>query len=109
MGSEEHDRDTRITVRDLQRNAAAVLVRLEHGETFTVTRHGRTVARIVPPDPAEEAINQAAADGLIDLPELARARTAAQTARIRTAPAAPGDTPLSQALDELRDDEGEGA
>ncbi|MFE3940629.1 type II toxin-antitoxin system Phd/YefM family antitoxin [Streptomyces sp. NPDC059118] len=105
MGNEDHDRDTRITVRDLQRNAAAVLVRLEHGETFTVTRHGRTVARIVPPDPAEETVNQAVADGLIDLTELSRARTAAQTARIRTAPSAVGDLPLARALEELRDDQ----
>lgn len=101
----EEQQDIRITVRDLQRNAAAVLKRLEHGETITVTRHGRTVARIIPPDPAEEAINQAVADGLIDLTELARARTAAQTAHIRTAPSAPGDIPLSQTLAELREED----
>ncbi|MFI7364650.1 type II toxin-antitoxin system Phd/YefM family antitoxin [Streptomyces sp. NPDC050149] len=85
-------------------------MRLEHGETFTVTRHGRTVARIVPPDPAEEAVNQAVADGLIDLTELSRARTAAQTARIRTAPATAADVPLTQSLEELREaqDCGEG-
>ncbi|WP_187451818.1 type II toxin-antitoxin system Phd/YefM family antitoxin [Streptomyces parvus] len=106
--STEGQQDTRITVRDLQRNAAAVLMRLEHGETFTVTRHGRTVARIVPPDPAEEAVNRAVADGLIDLPELSRARTAAQTARIRTAAATPGDPSLCQVLDDLRNDEGTG-
>lgn len=99
--------DIKITVRDLQRNAAAVLKRLELGETITVTRHGRTVARIIPPDPAEEAINQAAADGLIDLTELSRARTAAQTARIRTAPSSADDKPLSETLAELRDDESE--
>ncbi|MFJ4901608.1 type II toxin-antitoxin system Phd/YefM family antitoxin [Streptomyces sp. NPDC088727] len=108
MDSEPHSHDTRITVRDLQRNAAAVLVRLEQGETFTVTRHGRTVARIVPPDPAEEAVNQAVADGLIDLTELSRARTAAQTARVRTAPSTAADVPLTQALEELRDAQGGG-
>ncbi|OAH15234.1 antitoxin VapB47 [Streptomyces jeddahensis] len=102
---EAHEDDIKITVRDLQRNAAAVLKRLEHGETISVTRHGRTVARIVPPDPAEEAINQAVADGLIDLTELSRARSAAQTARIRTAPSSPGETPLSQTLAELRDED----
>ncbi|MBA2947117.1 type II toxin-antitoxin system Phd/YefM family antitoxin [Streptomyces himalayensis] len=102
---EAHEDDIKITVRDLQRNAAAVLKRLEHGETISVTRHGRTVARIIPPDPAEEAINQAVSDGLIDLTELSRARTAAQTARIRTAPSAPGETPLSQTLTELRDED----
>ncbi|MFF6997551.1 type II toxin-antitoxin system Phd/YefM family antitoxin [Streptomyces sp. NPDC008313] len=102
---ESDEREVKITVRDLQRNAAAVIKRLEHGETITVTRHGRTVARIVPPDPAEEAINQAVADGLIDLTELSRARTAAQTARIKTTPPAPGESSPSQALAELRDED----
>jgi len=103
----EDERDTTITVRDLQRNAAAVLKRLEHGGVITVTRHGRTVARILPPDPAEEAINQAVEDGVIDRTDLARARTAAQTARIRRAPSSPDGDAASQALQELRDLEGD--
>ncbi|WP_306317716.1 MULTISPECIES: type II toxin-antitoxin system Phd/YefM family antitoxin [unclassified Streptomyces] len=96
-----------ITVRDLQRNAAAVLKRLEHGETIVVTRHGKTVARILPPDPAEEAINQAAAEGIIDPAELGRARTARQTARVRRAPASPDGDVASEALRSLRELEGD--
>jgi hypothetical protein len=42
---ENYEHDTKITVLDLQRNAAAVIKRLEHGETVTVTRHGRIVPR----------------------------------------------------------------
>ncbi|MFE9763200.1 type II toxin-antitoxin system Phd/YefM family antitoxin [Streptomyces sp. NPDC005808] len=103
----EDERDTTITVRDLQRNAAAVLKRLEHGVTITVTRHGRTVARILPPDPVEEAINQAVEDGVIDRADLTRARTAAQTAKIRRAPASPDGDVASQSLQELRDMEGD--
>ncbi|MFE0132721.1 type II toxin-antitoxin system Phd/YefM family antitoxin [Streptomyces sp. NPDC059037] len=105
MSEESHD--VKITVRDLQRNAAAVLKRLEDGETITVTRHGRTVARILPPDPAEEAINHAVAEGIIDRADLARARTAAQTAKVRRAPASPEGDAASRALQELRDLEGD--
>lgn len=100
-------RDTKITVRDLQRNAAAVLNRLEYGETITVTRHGKAVARIIPPDPAEEALNQAIADGLIDPADLARARTAAQTVAIPAEPTSPAGDVASQALQELRELEGD--
>lgn len=103
----EDAQDVTITVRDLQRNAAAVLKRLECGETFTVTRHGRTVARILPPDPAEEAINQAVADGVIERADLARARTAAQTAKVRREPASPAGDVSSRALQELRGLEGD--
>ncbi|MHC0430853.1 type II toxin-antitoxin system Phd/YefM family antitoxin [Streptomyces sp. O3] len=101
MSGEESD--TKITVRDLQRNAAAVLKRLDHGETITVTRHGRTVARILPPDPAEEALNQAVTEGIIDPAELARARTAAQTSRIKREPASPDGDAASDALHALRE------
>ncbi len=99
--------DVKITVRDLQRNAGAVLKRLEHGQTITVTRHGRTVARILPPDPAEEALNQAVAEGILDTAELSRARTAAQTARIRREQPSPDGDVASQALQDLRALEGE--
>ncbi|MFC9848806.1 type II toxin-antitoxin system Phd/YefM family antitoxin [Streptomyces sp. NPDC060223] len=103
----EDKRNTTITVRDLQRNAAAALKRLERGDTITVTRLGRTVARTLPPDPAEEAINQAVEDGVIDRADLARARTAAETAKIRRAPALPDGDVAGQSLQDLRDLEGD--
>ncbi|MFC5800748.1 type II toxin-antitoxin system Phd/YefM family antitoxin [Streptomyces formicae] len=105
MTSEEGE--TRITVRDLQRNAAAVLKRLEQGERITVTRHGRTVARIIPPDPVEEALNQAFTEGILDPAALTRARTATQTSRIPREPASPEGDVGSRALQELRDAEGD--
>ncbi|MFD4430970.1 type II toxin-antitoxin system Phd/YefM family antitoxin [Nocardia sp. NPDC058497] len=55
--------DERITIRELQRNAADVFDRVRRGQTFVVTRHGETIGRIVPPDPAEEALEQAIASG----------------------------------------------
>jgi prevent-host-death family protein len=98
--------DTAISIRDLQRNAADVMTRVEHGERYVVTRHGRTVGRLLPPDPADEAINRAVADGILDVTALASARTAAQVARITPEPAAEAGQPsLSDALAELRADE----
>jgi prevent-host-death family protein len=104
MGEEVSD--SAISIRDLQRNAADVLTRVEHGQHYVVTRHGRTVGRLLPPDAADEAVNRAAADGILDVEGLARARTAAQVARITPEPAAEaGQRPLSDALADLRADE----
>jgi prevent-host-death family protein len=98
--------DSVISIRELQRNAAEVMSRVEHGESFTISRHGKTVARLLPPDPAEEAINKAVAENILDPATVARARTAGQVARLRREPVAePGATPLSDALNELRRDE----
>jgi prevent-host-death family protein len=98
--------DNSISIRDLQRNAAHVLSQVEHGASFTVTRHGRTVGRLLPPDPATEAVNRAVADGLLDAADLVRARTAQQVARTPREPAsAGGQNSLSDALARLREDE----
>ncbi|WP_323183908.1 MULTISPECIES: DUF397 domain-containing protein [unclassified Streptomyces] len=58
--------------------------------------------RIASFGPAEEAVIQAIADGILDRTGPTRSRTAAQTALIRTAPASPEGHVLSRALQELR-------
>jgi prevent-host-death family protein len=98
--------DATVSIRDLQRNAAEVMTRVEHGTSYVVTRHGRTVGRLLPPDPADQAINRALADGILDAADLAHARTAAQVASITPEPATEGDErALSEALERLRADE----
>jgi prevent-host-death family protein len=98
--------DNTLSIRDLQRNAAEVLTRVEHGNSYVITRHGRTVGRLLPPEPGDQAINQAIADGILDAGDLAHARTAAQVARIRPEPTDdPATRPASAALADLRDDE----
>lgn len=64
MGDQMYDEQ--ITIRELQRNAADVFDRARRGQAFVVTRRGETVGRIVPPDPAEEALERAIADGVLD-------------------------------------------
>ena|SRR6266851_5355032 len=98
--------DEAISIRDLQRNAAEVMTRVEHGAKFSVTRHGRTIGRLLPPDPADEAISRAIVGGILDAADLARARTAAEVGRMTPeSTAEPGARPLSDALAELRADE----
>jgi prevent-host-death family protein len=41
---------TKATVRDLRYGFPAVMSRLEHGETITITKRGKIVARLMPPE-----------------------------------------------------------
>lgn len=43
-----------ITVGELRQNPTAMLADVAAGESYRVTRHGREVARIVPPAPSVE-------------------------------------------------------
>lgn len=100
--------DIQVTVRDLQRNASAVLHRIEEGESIAITRHGKVIARLLPPDPAERAVSSAVDAGILDPAALSRARTAAETARSARRPAAEeGEPVLGQVLADLREEEGE--
>lgn len=94
-----------VSIRDLQRNAADVLTRVEHGESYVITRHGRTVGRLLPPDPADEAIEAALADGILDASRLPRARTAAQVARLPREPRSSRAPSPSEVLADLRAEE----
>lgn len=58
--------DERVTIRELQRNAAELFDRARGGAHFVVTRRGEEVGRIVPPDPAAEAVQEAVASGVLD-------------------------------------------
>jgi prevent-host-death family protein len=88
----------RVTVRELQQHASAVLRRVEGGERIDVTSRGRVVARLVPLR-AEGRLAQLIAEGkarpgegsLAELPEPIAPR--------------PGATLPSEALKELRDGE----
>ncbi len=102
----EKTSDNALSIRDLQRNAADVMTRVEQGTSYVITRHGRTVGRLLPPEPGDEAINQAIAEGILDAGDLAHARTAAQVARITPEPATDlGGRPANDALAEIRADE----
>lgn len=96
--------DEQITIRELQRNAAEVFDRARNGESFVVTRRGETVGRILPPDPAEEAIDQAVADGVLDPAVLDTLPTTAELPGQRE-PSSPGTRSGSEAILEMRAEE----
>jgi prevent-host-death family protein len=95
--------DDTLSIRELQHNAAEVMTRVEQGTSYVITRNGRTVGRLLPPEPGEVAINDAVTAGILDAEELAHSRTAVEVARITPEPASqPGSRPASDALEELR-------
>jgi prevent-host-death family protein len=96
---------TRITIRELQRNAADVLDHVQAGCSFTITRHGVTAARIVPPDPAEEAVERAIAAGVLDPAVLDDLPSTAEVTEISREPSPPGTRLGSDAVLSLRDED----
>ncbi|MBA0126593.1 type II toxin-antitoxin system prevent-host-death family antitoxin [Haloechinothrix sp. YIM 98757] len=97
--------EERITIRELQRNAADVFDRARHGHSFVVTRRGATVGRILPPDPAEEAVKDAVADGILDPDALDGLPSAAEAADMPPEPSPSGTRRGSDAVIALRDEE----
>jgi prevent-host-death family protein len=97
--------DIRITIRELQRNAADVFDRAQNGCSFVVTRHGETVGRIVPPDPAEEAVERAVAAGVLDPAVLDDLPSTAEVTEIPREPSPPGTRLGSDAVLSLRDED----
>ncbi|MFV2198280.1 type II toxin-antitoxin system Phd/YefM family antitoxin [Nocardiopsis sp. LOL_012] len=100
--AEEH----RITIRELQRNAAEVFDRARHGESFTVTRHGQVVGRVLPPDAEEEALMSAVDRGLLDPHVLETLPKAGEAVGMPREESPPGTRLATDALTELRDGDG---
>jgi prevent-host-death family protein len=99
--------DQRITIREIQRNAADVFDRVRRGESFVVTKHGEVVGRVSPPDPAEEALTQAVDRGLIDPRDLEVLPTAGEASRMPREDSPPHTRLATDALAELRAEDGE--
>ena len=58
---------TEVGVRDLRDHLSAYLERVKGGETFTVTEHGRPVARLVRDEPFSARLLELAAQGRVTL------------------------------------------
>lgn len=88
----------RIGIRELRQHASRYIEKAERGELIEVTNRGRLVARIVPATERLTGLARLEAEGLIsggsgDLGKLPP-----------PLPRRPGERPLSEILDELRED-----
>ncbi|MBE3000942.1 type II toxin-antitoxin system prevent-host-death family antitoxin [Nocardiopsis sp. HNM0947] len=97
--------EQRISIRDLQRNAADVFDRAKQGESFTVTRRGMAVGRVLPPDEREADLMDVVERGLIDLDDLDGLPGASEAKDMEREPSDPGTRPATDALAELRAEE----
>lgn len=102
MNAEAYEQ--RVSIRQLQRNAAEFFDRARRGENFVVTRRGEAIGRIVPPDPVEEAISGAIADGVLDSDALAELPSTAEFLDGPMDPSPPGTRLGSEAISELREE-----
>lgn len=91
---------SQVGVRELRQNLSVYLRRVEAGETLEVTDRRRPVALLTPLPPREESVHER-------LVREGRVRPA--TTRLEDLgpplPATPGERPLSEILQEMRDGE----
>ena len=87
---------SRVGVRELRQNLSVYLDRIKRGETLSVTEHNRVVA-VLKPAPAMNALERMIAEGRATAPTRS-------LADLRPAPRIRLSKPLSQILDEMRED-----
>jgi prevent-host-death family protein len=89
-----------VGIRDLRQNLSRYVERVKEGESFTVTEHGREVARLVPSGPADSPVARLAADRGATLPrgDLLEPYTSGQV------PPPAGGPPSELVLAELREE-----
>ena len=88
----------RVGVRELRQNLSVYLRRVHRGERLEVTEHGRPVAILLPIGAADDKLAQLEARGL------SLRRGAGSLADLSPPPRVKLDQPLSEVLDELRED-----
>lgn len=88
-----------VGVREIRQNISVYLRRVEQGEAFTVTDHGRPVALLSPLPPDEDPLSALVASG----------RLTPGTGRWEDLPPPiklpPGSPTMSQLLQEMRDED----
>jgi prevent-host-death family protein len=90
----------RVGVRELRQNLSKWLRRVENGESFEVTDRGRPVAQLNPLPTAEDDVIAR----LVRQGRIARVATRSLADLPPPLPPRPGSRPLSEVLDELRED-----
>jgi prevent-host-death family protein len=88
----------RIGIRELRQNASEYVRRAEKGETIEVTDRGRPVAQLTPLPQPQSILERWIAEGKATPAKLRLAELGPPV------PRRPGARPLSEVLDELRED-----
>lgn len=55
----------RMSIREAKAKFSAAIAAAERGESVTITKHGKVVAELNPPNSAKQKLNFAAADSLL--------------------------------------------
>ncbi|MEU9045887.1 MULTISPECIES: type II toxin-antitoxin system prevent-host-death family antitoxin [unclassified Kitasatospora] len=64
----------RVPIRQLQQHASELVDRVAAGERIEITRNGRLIAVLAPPDPEQRVLEDLVRDGTIDPENAATAR-----------------------------------
>ncbi|MEV6103346.1 type II toxin-antitoxin system prevent-host-death family antitoxin [Streptomyces sp. NPDC051940] len=93
---------TRVPIRQLQQHASEIADRVAAGERVEVTRNGRLIMVLVPPEPEQRVMEDLVRTGTVDAENAAAARGLADWQ-----PLAARDTParLSDVLLAMREEE----
>jgi prevent-host-death family protein len=94
----EGENRSRVGVRELRQNLSVYLQRVKRGESLEVTEHGHRVARLVPAAADESPWDRLVAEGRIT-------PGAGDLSELGLPPSAGIGTPLSEILQEMRDEE----
>jgi len=90
----------RVGIRELRDNLKDYLEQVERGESIEITKNGRTIGMIIPPQHADDPVQRLIAEGRL-LP--ARNGAAGSSIRLpRRVQPSPGTRPSGEILDELR-------
>jgi prevent-host-death family protein len=90
-----------IGIRELRQNASKYLRRVAAGESFTITDRGEPVANLVPPQRGKRSVH----DELVARGDLIPAENPDRSALPEPLPLRPGETPPSEVLRRMRDEE----
>ena len=102
MSDTEDARTPQVGVRELRQNLSVYLDRVKEGERLEVTEHGRPVALLVPLPDEDDPLDRMIAEGRA----IPATRDMAEVLRTHPPlPAIAGAKPLSQILQEMRDEE----
>ncbi|MEZ0065613.1 prevent-host-death family protein [Streptacidiphilus sp. MAP12-20] len=92
----------RLPIRQLQQHASELVDRAAAGERIEITRNGRLVAVLTPPPPEQRVLEDLVRDGTLDPRNVEQARGLGDWEPL---PGRSLSRPLSEVLQELRDEE----